>query len=76
MTAHRVTGADPREGIGIDPLIREIIEAWRADLSTRLRRHHLRYEAAGDNREAIIDLTDEVRAFKETVAWINGEFAP
>jgi hypothetical protein len=50
------------------------LQAWRTDLSARIARARLRYEAVGVGREEIIALAGEAREFRETVLWLRGKF--
>jgi len=54
----------------------EIIANWRVDLTARINRAQLRYEAVGLSPESIIELGEEARDFAAACQWLRGEFAP
>jgi hypothetical protein len=52
----------------------EVIADWRVDLTAKIRRAQLQYQAIDLSPEAIIELADEARAFKAICQWLRGEF--
>jgi hypothetical protein len=54
----------------------EVIADWRVDLTAKIRRARLQYQAIDLSPEAIIELADEARDFKAICKWLRGEFPP